>query len=108
MMSMRTVDLYWSHICVMHNFEKEHLARARERLAHQGIDLRVTCFGMGYGRHMASYLHNEEALLPDIVVSADLEVFENARIAAKLGPCHPCASWMELKYSDRARVSSGG
>lgn len=108
MMSMRTVELYWGHICVMHNFEKEHLARARDRLARQGIDLRVTCFGMGYGRHMASYLRDEDALLPDIVVSADLEVFENALIAAKLGPCYPCSSWMELKNTPIVRASRRG
>lgn len=96
-MSMRTVDLYWNHICILHNFEKAFLAGVRERLADCGIDLRVRFFGMGYERHLASYLREDDAVLPDVVVSADLEVFENAAIASKLGPQHPCASWVPLK-----------
>ena len=101
---MRTVTLYWNHICIMHNFEKEHLGRVRDRLLRHSIDLRVTYFGMGYDGHMSSYLRKDNALLPDIMVSADLEVFENARIAEKIGACHPALSWIERKDTPAVRA----
>lgn len=101
---MRTVTLYWNHICIMHNFEKEHLGRVRDRLLRHSIDFRVTYFGMGYDGHMSSYLRKDNALLPDIMVSADLEVFENARIAEKIGACHPALSWIERKDTPAVRA----
>lgn len=107
-MKARVVHLYWNHICILHNFEKRFLSEACERLAQRGIELRVTFFGMGYPHHMSSYLRQDDAVAPDIVVSADLEVFENARIAEKLGACHPCASWAPLKDTAAVRASLRG
>lgn len=108
MAGMRTVNLYWNHICIMHNFEKQHIARVCERLALRGIDLRVTFFGMGYDSHMSSYLRKDGVVLPDIVVSADLEVFECAPIAEKLGSCHKAASWIECKDTPAVRAAVRG
>mgnify|MGYP000896000519 FL=1 len=43
-------------------------------------------FGLGYPEHMSEYLAREDAVLPDLIVSADLEVFEDARLMEKLRP----------------------
>ena len=42
----------------------------------------------------------KDAVLPDIIVSADLEVFEDARIFSKLEPdLYPCHDWISFKDS---------
>ena len=81
---MTTVKLYWSNICVLHRLEKEHLDKAAARLREAGIDLQVTHFGIGYPMRMAEYLAQDGAEIPDIIVSTDLEVFEDPRIFQKL------------------------
>lgn len=91
------VRLYWNHICILHNFEKKYLARFAERLAERGIDLEVTHFGLGYANHMAEYLAQDGAELPDVVVSADLEVFEHPAAVARLTGRYACEGWMHLK-----------
>lgn len=94
---MRTVVLYWNHICVLHRFEKEYLERVRVSLAEVGIDLQITYFGLGYQHHLASYLNFDTCVLPDLIVSSDLEVFENARLSGKLAERYPCSAWIPLK-----------
>ena len=81
---MTTVLLYWNHICVLHKGEKQFLDRLAERLSNEDIDLRVRYFGLGYPEHMSEYLARPDAILPDLIVSADLEVFEDSRIYRKL------------------------
>lgn len=94
-----TVTLYWNHICILHNFEKAYLERVRQRLLGEGINLVVRFFGLGYHEHMATYLARDDAHMPDLIVSADLEVFECAPIFNALGPLYDCASWLPLKSS---------
>lgn len=77
---MTKVTLYWSNICILHRLEKQMLDEAIKTLAAQGIDLEVRHFGIGYPQRMAEYLAQPEAALPDLIVSTDLEVFEDARI----------------------------
>lgn len=77
---MTTIKLYWNNICILHRQELQFLNEIRQELASDGIDLAVTCFGLGYGRHMSDYLREEDSVLPDLVVSTDLEVFEDERI----------------------------
>lgn len=106
---MRPVVLYWNHICVLHRFEKEYLGRVRASLAEVGIDLQVTYFGLGYQHHLASYLNFDTCVLPDLIVSSDLEVFENARLNAKLARRYPCATWIPLKSTPAVNaVRRGG
>ena len=63
-------------------------------------DRNVTYFGMGYPEHMSEYLYKKDAVLPDIIVSADLEVFEDSRIFSKLEPdLYPCHGWVSFKNS---------
>ena len=100
----QTVRLYWNHICILHNYEKQYLARLTERLAEQGIDLEVTFFGLGYATHMAEYLAQDDAVLPDMIVTADLEVVEHPRVAQKLTNRHACESWMALKDTPAVRA----
>ncbi len=77
---MTTIRLYWNNICVLHRQELQFLNAIREELRKDNIDLDITCFGLGYGRHMSDYLREEDSVLPDLVVSTDLEVFEDERI----------------------------
>ena len=77
---MTTIRLYWNNICILHRQELQFLNEIREELTRKGIDLDITCFGLGYGRHMSDYLREKDSLLPDLVVSTDLEVFEDERI----------------------------
>jgi len=77
---MTTIRLYWNNICILHRQELQFLREIREELIKDGIDLDITCFGLGYGRHMSDYLREKDSVLPDLVVSTDLEVFEDERI----------------------------
>ena len=77
---MKKVTLYWNHICVLHNQEKKFLENIRKKLLLEDILLEITYFGLGYPEHMSEYLAKPEAVLPDLIVSADLEVFEDKRI----------------------------
>lgn len=91
------VTLYWNHICILHNFEKNYLSKIKAELLEEDIDLDITYFGLGYDEHMAEYLTKEEAKLPDLIVSADLEVFECPNVFGKLGNLHKCKNWHSLK-----------
>lgn len=75
---MEKIRLYWNHICILHKKEKEFLDQLVEKMKEFHIELEVTCFGLGYGTSMSKYLEQPDAILPDIIVSIDLEVFEYA------------------------------
>ena len=97
---MTHVLLYWNHICVLHNQEKAFLARLAESLKAEDIELTVRYFGLGYPEHMSEYLAREDAVLPDLIVSADLEVFEDARLMDKLRPTlHQARDFVPLSES---------
>ena len=97
---MTNVLLYWNHICVLHNQEKAFLARLAESLKAEDIELTVRYFGLGYPEHMSEYLAKPDAILPDILVSADLEVFEDARLMDKLRPTlHQARDFVPLAES---------
>lgn len=97
---MKTIHLYWNHICILHGFEKKYLKQVQEKLKNFDIDLNIHFFGLGYETHMAEYLLQEDAKLPDLIVSADLEVFEQPQIFHKLGELHSCESWYDLKNTN--------
>ena len=97
---MKKVLLYWNHICILHNYEKLFLEEVKQNLLQHDIELNVTYFGMGYPEHMSEYLYQQDAVLPDIIISADLEVFEDSRIFTKLEPdLYPCHDWISFKNS---------
>lgn len=97
---MKKVSLYWNHICILHNYEKSFLQEVKQTLLQHDIELDVTYFGMGYPEHMSDYLYKQDAVLPDIIVSADLEVFEDSRIFSKLeANLYPCHDWVSFKES---------
>lgn len=81
---MRRIRLYWNNICVLHRGEMGFLKQIKDELALDGIELEITCFGLGYPFHMSEYLTQENALLPDMIVSTDLEVFEDRTVFSKL------------------------
>ncbi len=95
---MTSVLLYWNHICVLHKHEKLFLDQMVESLRKNDIELTVRCFGLGYPEHMSEYLARPEAILPDIIVSSDLEVFEDRRIFNKFrNDLYPATQWLPLK-----------
>ena len=54
---------------------------------------------------MSEYLYKKDAVLPDIIVSADLEVFEDSRIFSKLEPnLYPCHDWVSFKDSTALKL----
>ena len=97
---MTSVLLYWNHICVLHRQEKAFLEGLAQRLRKDDIQLEVRYFGLGYPEHMSEYLARPDAVLPDLIVSADLEVFEDPLIFSKLQPeLYPSADWVPLRQS---------
>ena len=49
---------------------------------------------------MSEYLARPDAILPDLIVSADLEVFEDLRIFSKFkSNLYPAADWVPLRQS---------
>ena len=97
---MTHIMLYWNHICVLHRQEKAFLQELAGRLRREDIELEVRFFGLGYPEHMSEYLARPDAVLPDLIVSADLEVFENRDIFSKLEPeLYPAADWVPLRES---------
>ena len=91
------ISLYWNHICVLHRQEKAFLEKLSDRLLPQGIRLSVRYFGLGYPMHMSEYLAQPDAKLPDLIVSADLEVFEDPRIYGKFSSAlYPASGWLPL------------
>lgn len=95
---MTHILLYWNHICVLHRQEKAFLDMLSQRLLADEIQLEVRYFGLGYPEHMSEYLARPDATLPDLIVSADLEVFEDPDIFCKLGKTlYPVRSWIPLR-----------
>lgn len=95
---MTHVLLYWSHICVLHRQEKLFLEKLSEKLRAQNIELEVRYFGLGYPQHMSEYLARPDAVLPDLIVSADLEVFEDSRIYRKIqDKLYTVSDWVPLR-----------
>lgn len=90
---MTTIRLYWNNICILHRQELAFLEEMKKHLKAQDIHLEVTCFGLGYGVHMSDAIRNGDVPLPDMMVSTDLEVFEDHRIydAVKNQGLHPLA-----------------
>lgn len=84
---MFTFNLYWNHICVLHKQEQALLEKLKLKLKQQNIELNITYFGLGYPEHLSEYLLREDAVLPDLIVSADLEVFEYDRLWQKIQHC---------------------
>lgn len=98
---MHKVSLYWNNICVLHKGELSYLEKYRKELAEDCIGLDVHCFGLGYPEHLSDYLRHVDAVLPDILVTADLEVFQDERIYSKLeGELYPVLSWYDLKAGE--------
>lgn len=95
---MTHILLYWNHICVLHRQERIYLSAAQRHLQEEGIDLEIRCFGLGYPEHMSVYLSRPDAVLPDMILSADLEVYEDPRIYQKLEPdLYETAGWLPLR-----------
>ncbi len=92
--------MYWNHICILHNEEKKFLASAKENLLKQGIDLQIQFFGLGYASHMSEYLAKKDSVIPDIIISADLEVFEHKSLYNKLGKLYTAENWLTLKNNN--------
>ncbi len=97
---MTKVVLYWSNICVLYKQEREFLEKLTEELQQEDIGLEVHYFGLGCPMHMSEYMAQPDAQLPDLIISADLEVFEDARIYRKISEdLYDAREWMPLHQS---------
>lgn len=106
---MTSLLLYWNHICVLHNQEKLFLGTLTERLKEEGIALTIRYFGLGYPEHLSEYLKRGDAVLPDMLVSADLEVFEDRRIFSKLEKdLYQVEEWIPLRQGAALDVVKRG
>lgn len=96
---MKKIVLYWNNICILHNQEKIYLEALKNQLLSLDIDLCIRCFGLGYPEHISDYLKREDAILPDLIVSSDLEIFEDSRIYNQKmeAQLYPAADWFSLK-----------
>lgn len=98
---MITIKLYWNNICILHRQELAFLEQMKADLKKKDINLSVTCFGLGYGRHLSDCLREPDSMLPDMVVSADLEVFEDSRIFGRFRErLHPLALRLPVKQEE--------
>ena len=80
---MKTVKLYWNNICILHKLEVEFLKNLQDNLKNKNINLEITYFGIGNPYKLNEYLKMEDAILPDIIVSTDLEIYEDKNIFSK-------------------------
>jgi len=97
---LKKVVLYWSNICVLHKYEKEYLQKVRDVLFTEGIDLQIHFFGIGYPKRMSEEILASQNDLPDIIVSTDLEVFENKNIFSKYSlDLYEISDWIPTKKS---------
>lgn len=102
---MTYLTLYWNHICVLHRQEKAFLEACTAKLAEEGIQLSIRYFGLGYPMHLSDYLAQPDAVLPDLIVSADMEVFEDPRIYSKFSnELYSAGEWAPLR--ENAALSS--
>lgn len=94
---MTCVLLYWNHICVLHKQEKIFLEKLSEKLLQENIRLDIRYFGLGYPKHMSEYLAGSDAVIPDMIISSDLEVFEDPRIFHKFSDSlYDVSDWLPL------------
>ncbi|MCR4955538.1 MAG: hypothetical protein K6A30_02520 [Lachnospiraceae bacterium] len=101
---MKKVLLYWSNICVLHKYEQSHLEKVKEKLLSEGIDLEIQYFGIGYPTRMSQALLDKEKPLPDLIVSTDLEVFENKEIYGRYcRELYPICNWYSTKKKENYR-----
>ncbi len=106
---MKKITVYWNNICVLHRQELAYLDTCKKALEGQGIDLQVESFGLGYPLHMSDYLRRDDAVLPDIIVSANLEVFEDKRVFSKLEKdLLPIGRWYGTKSTEGVPVVHRG
>lgn len=97
-MQPTNILLCWNNICVLNRREVTILEDIRLRLLSQGIELEIKQFGLGYPQHLSDYLRNPANQKPDLLVSADLEVFEDSRVFGQLrDELYPLAEWRDLK-----------
>ena len=85
---MTTITLYWNNICILHRQELQFLNEIREELRKDNIDLDITCFGLGYGRHMSDYLREEAGIPENAKLCAYVDEDENTVTIAEAGYDH--------------------
>lgn len=100
---MKTVKLYWSNICILHKYEKNYLDNLILSLREKNINLEVTYFGIGYPYKLNEYLKKTDAILPDIMVSTDLEVYEDNNIYSKFSKdLYTLSKYFDIKNEIKA------
>jgi hypothetical protein len=73
---MIDIKMYFSNICILGRMETLALNSLIEKVKEYDINLDVQHFGLGQKYYMNQYFKHEPTL-PDIIISTDLELFEN-------------------------------
>ncbi|MDR2109368.1 MAG: ABC transporter substrate-binding protein [Coriobacteriales bacterium] len=98
-------SIYWNNICILNKKELTLLEELAAELAQEGIILKVRQFGLGYPEHLSEHLRNPQNPLPDIIVSADLEVYEDYRVFSRFQQqLYAAANW--VKRDDDPRLDA--
>jgi hypothetical protein len=102
---MKHITMFWNNICVLHKQEMAYLIDSTIRLRKKGIELSIESYGLGFPFHMSDYLRKDDSILPDIIVSTDLEVFEDQRIFSKFErDLYPVCNWYKQKQTEGVSV----
>ena len=105
---MKKVVMYWSNICVLHIFERDHIETIRQELLSLGIDLQTEYFGLGYPTRMSEAMLDPAKPLPDIIISTDLEVFENRELYESYSrDLYEIGTWFPTKKKENYRSLYG-
>ncbi|OOB79468.1 MAG: hypothetical protein BEN19_07525 [Epulopiscium sp. Nuni2H_MBin003] len=95
---MKCVNLYFSNICILHKQEVTYLNKFKENLLTKGIDLNIKHFGIGYPQRLSEYLSKDDCILPDVIISTDLEIYEDKSIYSKFSnSLYPLINYFDIK-----------
>jgi hypothetical protein len=101
---MLKVKLLWSNVCILSIQEQKLLAAATEHLREQGIALTVEYYGLAKEETLAERIARD-GFDADIMVSTDVEVFENRELFEKFqGDLLPALSLLPIKEQFRQTV----
>lgn len=106
---MTEILMYWSNVCVLHKQEQAFLESITAELLQEGIRLETRFFGLGYPQRLAEYLASADAVWPDIMVSTDLEIYEDSRIYSRFkDQLYPIGQWHPVKDDAATRTVMRG
>lgn len=78
--------IYWNNICILSRYEENYLKDKLDAIKHKyNIDFQIEYFGLGKEKKLSEKLKEdiENGNMADVIISTDLEIFENNEIYEK-------------------------